>query len=86
MKKLPKHLIGMAPEELERLQKGFNRFRFGFAEVGEIFPVDTKNSLVFLGNFNRKKDADALEADDVKINPYLYGKLVRGWAVWRRLN
>lgn len=80
MKTLPKHLRGMDPESLRRLQSGFNRFRFGFAEPGEkLISPHNGNTFTFVGNFLRKKDADAT---GVTVNPYLFGKFARGWSAW----
>ena len=80
MSKLPKHLREMDPENLAKLQTGFARFRFGFAEPGEI-----QNGAEFVGNFGRKKDAvTAREACDGTMNPYLHGRLATGWSVWKK--
>jgi hypothetical protein len=87
MMKTPKHLQNIEPDVLQQMQTGFYRFRFGFAEIGEIH-----GDQEFLGNFKRKKDAQECKEKNggggnnfgrVKINPYLNGKFAVGWAVWK---
>ena len=90
MNNLPKHLREMTPENVARLQRGFNRFRFGFAEVGETLELQCsgdyegkKIKLTFLGDFKLMREAEATAAQHHgKVNPYLYGHQARGWAVW----
>ena len=76
------------PQETNPLKVGFNRFRFGFAEPGET--MQSLGSLMVIemvGNFSRKKDAEAAAASSGgKINPYLHGKLKRGWSVFKYKN
>lgn len=79
-KRLPKHLRALTSEALTRMQTGFARFRYGFAEPGErIF------NAIYVGNFSKKKDADAAAKEHPfpRINAYLNGALARGWSVWR---
>ena len=56
--KTPKHLQDFSPENLARIKKGFNSFVFGFAAPGEVLELET-GKLEFVGNFSKKKDAEA---------------------------
>lgn len=82
-KKLPKHLRSVAPVVLARMTTGFARFRYGFADPGERIA-----DMVFIGNFARRKDAEAaaLSYGSAHINSYLFGALLRGWTVWRKVD
>ena len=80
MSTMPKHLRDMDNETRAALQTGYNRFRLGFADPGERLA-----GAVFVGNYRRKKDAVAARDDcGGHLNPYLHGKLLRGWAVWKK--
>ncbi len=86
MKKLPKHLREMEPKNLEMLQKGTSRFRFGFANPGETMEFNG-NILTFVGNFSVRKLARQVAEGHgwprgVTIHPYIYGRLANGWVVW----
>lgn len=77
---LPKHLREMDAHTLEQLQRGYNRFRFGFADPGEIH-----DGARFVGNYSTRREARAAaEETGGKVNPYLSGRFARGWAVWTR--
>ena len=81
----PKHLRSLDPASLAALRTGFSRFRFGFASPGEILTSrHNGNRFEFIGNFSRMKDANAAAATHgAKVNPYLFGRLARGWSVYR---
>lgn len=83
--KTPKHLAHLPPDEVAKLQTGFNALRFGFAETGTIYrPDPEKPGLEFLGNFKRMKDAHKTAAETGgKVSGYLSGKLAVGWVVCR---
>ena len=78
----------MNTEPNPALLQGFNRFRFGFAQPGETHQFEgATDRIEFVGNFRRRRDAiAAAPTAQHRISPYLYGKLKRGWAVWRYLS
>lgn len=88
MPKLPKHLREMDPSNVERLKKGFMRFRFGFAEPGEIQEFDGGNGgkAVFIGDYGVKREAQRVATEQGgKVNPYLFGHRKTGWSVYKLL-
>ena len=60
---------------------GFNRIRFGFADPGEVVE---SNGFRMIGNFKRQRDAFAAREQHPGsiCNPYLFGRLARGWSVF----
>jgi len=49
-----------------------------------MFCPDNGKNYIFIGNFNRKKAAkEAAYSSGGFCNGYLYGKLKRGWSVWK---
>lgn len=80
----PKHLSDESWAIISRPENKFQQFLFGFGEVGET--VESHGGIFkFVGNFQRKKDADALKSETRKVHPYLYGKLKTGWAVIEKI-
>jgi hypothetical protein len=80
--RLPKHLAELPADHLARLQTGFSRHTFGFATPGEVHPLENGDTLRFVGNFARQKDALAAATQTGGwVQGYLFGKLPRGWAV-----
>jgi len=80
----PKHLSDESWEIISRPENKFQQFLFGLGEVGET--VESRGAVFkFVGNFARKKDADAIKSETRKVHPYLYGKLKTGWAVIERI-
>jgi hypothetical protein len=80
------NLLQELPKFEERdITKGFSRFRFGFAEPGETYVSPFNGSkITMVGNYRRKKDAEnAAALQGLKVHPYLYGKLPRGWSVYK---
>lgn len=76
----PKHLSDENWAIISRPGNQFQQFLFGFGENGQT--IDHGGVIYkFVGNFARKKDADALKSETRKVHPYLYGKLKTGWAV-----
>lgn len=80
----PKHLSDESWAIISRPENKFQQFRLGFGETGETTQFG-EATLKFIGNFPRKKDADALKSDSRKVFPYLCGKLKTGWAVIERV-
>ena len=65
-------------------QHGVNRFHFGYALPGETLLQANGQRLTMLGNFARKHLAKVIATQEQAVCiPYLFGKLKRGWSVFK---